>query len=208
MDSRTSDVSIFMCSGGVRWILVMFDVMTHLLCWILICWIVMCMLHFLLLCMCYIFYMPGFGSSPAGEVDKIGKKNLKILCSSVMFISSPMYIIYVPRLAEEHKFGYVSRLAEERKFIYVPRFWSRNVSSHMFLGFRPRNVSLDMFLGWSRNISSYVPRPQCPCSLMFIKIYSLVMFLDWPRNIIYVPRESTYVPRFLAEEHLSISCSV
>jgi hypothetical protein len=37
VDSRTSDVSIFMCSGGVRWILVMFDVMTHLLCWILIC---------------------------------------------------------------------------------------------------------------------------------------------------------------------------
>jgi hypothetical protein len=28
---------------------------------------------------------------------------------------------------------------------YVPRF-------------RPRNVSSDMFLGWSRNISSYVPR--------------------------------------------------
>jgi hypothetical protein len=37
VDSRTSDVSIFMCSGGVRSILVMFDVMTHLLCWILIC---------------------------------------------------------------------------------------------------------------------------------------------------------------------------
>jgi hypothetical protein len=50
VDSRTSDVSIFMCSGGVCWILVMFDVMTHLLCWILICWIDMCMLHFLLLC--------------------------------------------------------------------------------------------------------------------------------------------------------------
>jgi hypothetical protein len=66
VDSRTSDVSIFMCSGGVRWILVMFDVMTHLLCWILICWIVMCMLHFLLLCMCCIFYMPGFGGSLAG----------------------------------------------------------------------------------------------------------------------------------------------
>jgi hypothetical protein len=57
-DSRTSDVSIFMCSGGVCWILVMFDVMTHLLCWILICWIVMCMLHFL-----YV----GFGDSPAME---------------------------------------------------------------------------------------------------------------------------------------------
>jgi hypothetical protein len=70
VDSRTSGVSIFMYSGGVRWILVMFDVMTHLL-----CWIVMCMLHFLLLCMCCIFYMPGFGGSPAGEeADKIGKK--------------------------------------------------------------------------------------------------------------------------------------
>jgi hypothetical protein len=56
MYSRTSDVSIFMCSGGVRWILVMFDVMTRLLGWILICWIVMCMLYFLLLCMCCIFY--------------------------------------------------------------------------------------------------------------------------------------------------------
>jgi hypothetical protein len=119
----TSDVSIFMCSGDVRWILVMFDVMTRLLCWILICWIVMCMLHFLLLCMCCIFYMPGFGGSPAGEADKRGKKNLKkFLCLSVMFISSLMYIIYVPRLDEEHKFGYVHRLAEERYFIYVPRF--------------------------------------------------------------------------------------
>jgi hypothetical protein len=77
VDSRTSDVSIFMCSGGVCWILVMFDVMTHLLCRMLICWIVMCMLHFLLLCMCCIFYMPGFGDSPAGVADKIGflKKN-------------------------------------------------------------------------------------------------------------------------------------
>jgi hypothetical protein len=75
VDSRTSDVSIFMCSGGVRWIHVMFDVMTHLLCWILICWIAMCMLVFLLLCMCCIFYMPGIGGFPAGEADKIGKKN-------------------------------------------------------------------------------------------------------------------------------------
>jgi hypothetical protein len=32
VDSRTSDVSIFMCSSGVRWILVIFDVMTRLLC--------------------------------------------------------------------------------------------------------------------------------------------------------------------------------
>jgi hypothetical protein len=29
-----------------------------------------------------------------------------------------------------------------------------------------------------------------------------------PRNISYVPRPSTYVPQFLAEEHLSIYCSV
>jgi hypothetical protein len=87
--SRTSDVSIFMCSGGVCWILVMFDVMTYLL-----CWIVMCMLHFLLLCMCCIFYMPGFVGSLAGEADKIGKFSMFIgyvhqltdvhnLCSSV-----------------------------------------------------------------------------------------------------------------------------
>jgi hypothetical protein len=86
VDSRTSDVSIFMCSGGVRWILVMFHVMTRLLCWILICWIVMCMLHFLLLCMCCIFYMPGFGGSPAREADKIDKKTknsyVHRLCSS------------------------------------------------------------------------------------------------------------------------------
>jgi hypothetical protein len=33
------------------------------------------------------------------------------------------------------------------------------------------------------------------------------MFLGWPKNIGYVPRPSTYVPRFLAEEHLSIFCS-
>jgi hypothetical protein len=58
----------------------------------------------------------------------------------------------------------------------------------MFLGFGPRNVSLDMFLDWLRNISSYVPRPRFPCSLMFIKIYSSVMFLGWLGNISYVPR--------------------
>jgi hypothetical protein len=93
VDSRTSGVSIFMYSGGVRWILIMFDVMTHLLCWILICWIVMCMLHFLLLCMCCIFYMPGFGGSPAGEeADKIGKKKLK----NIMFIG------YVHQLTDIH----------------------------------------------------------------------------------------------------------
>jgi hypothetical protein len=84
VDSRTSDVSIFMCSGVVRWILVMFDVMTHLL-----CWIVMCMLHFLLLCMCCIFYMQGFGGSPASEADKIGKKIL-------------MFIDYVYQFTDVH----------------------------------------------------------------------------------------------------------
>jgi hypothetical protein len=65
-----------------------------------------------------------------------------------------------------------------------------------------------MFLGatWLRNISD-VPRPQCLCSPMFVKIYSSVMFLGWPRNISYVPRPPTYVPRFLSKEHLSVSCS-
>jgi hypothetical protein len=92
VDSRTSDVSIFMCSGGVHWILVMFDVMTHLLCWILMCWIVMCMLHFILLCMCCVFYMPGFGGSPAGEANKIGKKLKKNL----------MFIDYVHQLTDVH----------------------------------------------------------------------------------------------------------
>jgi hypothetical protein len=124
VDSRTSDVSIFMCSGGVRWILVMFDVITRLLCWILICWIVICMLHFLLLCMwCFSICRVLEAPSQGGRQNR-QKKLKKILCSSVMFISSPMSIIYVPRLAEEHKFGYVSRLAEERKFVYVHRFWA------------------------------------------------------------------------------------
>jgi hypothetical protein len=58
----------------------------------------------------------------SGESDKIGKKIKKILWSSVMFISLPMYIIYVHRLAEEHKFRYVPRLVKEHKFVYVPRF--------------------------------------------------------------------------------------
>jgi hypothetical protein len=70
VDSKASDVSIFLCSGGVYWILVMFDVMTRLLCCILICWIVMCMLHFLLLCICCIFYMSGFGGSSVEEQTK------------------------------------------------------------------------------------------------------------------------------------------
>jgi hypothetical protein len=131
VDSRTSDVSIFMCSGGVRWILVMFDVMTRLL-----CWIVICMLHFLLLCMCCIFYMPGFGGSPAGEADKIGNFFKKILCSSVMFISSPRYM-------------FLGWLRNVSLYMFLG-FGLRNVKSNMFLGFGPRNVRSDMFLGFDR----------------------------------------------------------
>jgi hypothetical protein len=70
----------------------MFDVMTHLLYWILICWIVICVLYFLLLYMCCIFYMPSFGGSPAGEEDKIGKKIKKNL----------MFIGYVHQLTDVH----------------------------------------------------------------------------------------------------------
>jgi hypothetical protein len=120
----------------------------------------------------------------------------KFLCSSVMFISSPMYIIYVPRLAEEHKVGYVPRFsAEEHKVRYVPRFWPRNVSSHMFLDFGPRNVCSDMFLSWPRNISSYVPRCHVAeehklCSWASMSMQSYV------RQDIFL----SYVPQ-LAEEH-------
>jgi hypothetical protein len=74
-----------------------------------------------------------------------------------------------------------------------------NVSSDIFLGWS-RNINSFLGATWSRNIS-YVPRLRCPCSLMFIKIYSSVMFFGW------VPRPLTYVPRFLTEEHLSVSCS-
>jgi hypothetical protein len=55
------------------------------------------------------------------EADKISKKII-FLYSSVMFISSPIHIIYVPQLAEEHKFRYVPQLTKERKVGYVPRF--------------------------------------------------------------------------------------
>jgi hypothetical protein len=92
VDYRTSDVSIFMCSGDAHWILVMFDVIARLLCWILICWIVMCMLYFLLLCICCIFYMLGFGGSPAREADKICKKKLKNL----------IFVGYVHQLTDVH----------------------------------------------------------------------------------------------------------
>jgi hypothetical protein len=127
------------------------------------------------------FLYAAFWRLPGGGGRQYRQKNF--LCSLVMFISSPMYIIYAPRLAEEHKFGYVPRLAEEHKFVcvprfwaeehkvayvprfwaeerkvgYVPQFWPRNISSHMFLGFGLRNISLDTLLGWPRNISSYVP---------------------------------------------------
>jgi hypothetical protein len=146
-----------------------------------------------------------------------------------------MYIIYVPRLAEEHKFGYVPWLVEERKFIYVPRFWAeeckvryvsrfwaeerkvryvpwfrpRNVSSHMFLSFRPRNVSSDMFLGWPRNISSYVPR--CHVAeehkLCYSALMSVQSYIHQDIFLSYVSQPPTYVPQFLVEEHLSVSCS-
>jgi hypothetical protein len=146
-----------------------------------------------------------------------------------------MYIIYVPRLTEEHKFGYVPRLAKERKFVYVPqfwaeerkvgyvprfwaeeckvryvpRFWPRNISSHMFLGFASRNVSSHMFLGWPRNIRSYIPRWHmveehnlCSTAPMFVQSYVRQdIFLS------YVPQPLIYVPRHLAEEHLSVSYS-
>jgi hypothetical protein len=92
VDSRTSDVSIFMCSSGVRWILVMFDMMTRLLCWILICWIVMCMLHFLLLCMYCIFYMPFWRLLSQGGRQNRQKKIKKIL----------MFIGYVHQLTDAH----------------------------------------------------------------------------------------------------------
>jgi hypothetical protein len=84
VDSRTSDVSIFKCSGGVHLILVMFDVMTLFVmlyidmldCYVYAAFsIIMYMLHFLY----------------AGEADKIDKKNSYVheltdihnLCSSV-----------------------------------------------------------------------------------------------------------------------------
>jgi hypothetical protein len=66
-----------------------------------------------------------------------------------------------------------------------------------------------MFLGatWPRNIS-YISRPRCPYSLMFVKIYSSVMSLGWSSNISYVRRPPTYVPRFLVEKYLSVFCRV
>jgi hypothetical protein len=91
--------------------------------------IVMYVLHFL-----YV----GFWRLPSqGGRQNMQKKIKKILCSSIMFINSPMYIIYIPQLAEKHKFKYVLG-------------WPRNIRSDMFLSFGSRNVSLDMFLGFER----------------------------------------------------------
>jgi hypothetical protein len=57
--------------------------------------IVMYVLHFL---------YAGYWRLPSWGGRQNRQKKLKnFLCSSVMFISSQMYIIYVPRLAEEHK---------------------------------------------------------------------------------------------------------
>jgi hypothetical protein len=79
----------------------------------------------------------------------------------------------------------------------------------MFLSFGLRNISLDMFLGWPRNISSYIPRFHVAeeynlCSSTPMSVQSYVhedIFIS------YIPRPSIYVPRFLVDEHLSISCS-
>jgi hypothetical protein len=119
-----------------------------------------------------------------------------------------MYIIYVPRLVEEYKFGYVPRLAEERKFIYVPRFWAeehkvgyvpRFWAEERKVGyvsrFRSRNVSLYMFLGWLRNIISYiswchVAKEHKLCSSALMSVQSYI------RQDIFL----SYVPR-LAEKH-------
>jgi hypothetical protein len=61
-----------------------------------------------------------------------------------------MYIIFVPRLVEEHKFRYISRLAEERKFVYVPRFWTKERKVGYVHRFQPRNIRSDMLLDFGR----------------------------------------------------------
>jgi hypothetical protein len=122
-----------------------------------------------------------------------------------------MSIIYVPQLVEEHKFRYVPRMAEECKFVYVPRFWAEERKVRYVPQFRPRNVSSHMFLGWPRNISSYVPQCHvaeehklCSSALMSMQSYVCQdIFLSYS----YVPRPPTYVPQFLAEEHMYVSCS-
>jgi hypothetical protein len=71
----------------------------------------------------------------------------------------------------------------------------------MFLGFGPRNISSDMFLGWPRNISSFIPRCHMAeghnlCSSAPMSMQSYVH-----QDIFF-----SYVSQ-LAEEHLSISYS-
>jgi hypothetical protein len=76
-----------------------------------------------------------FRGSLAGETDKIGKK-----------INFFIFIGYVPRFFEKHKFSYVPRFPEEHKLCSsVPMSMRTYIHQDMFLG-EPRNIS-------------YVPRP-------------------------------------------------
>jgi hypothetical protein len=63
----TCGVSIFMCHGGVRWILVMFDVCDEsfddIRCWIVIYWI----------CVCCSFFMPILEAPQPGRQTKYAK---------------------------------------------------------------------------------------------------------------------------------------
>jgi hypothetical protein len=43
--------------------------------------------------------------------------------------------------------------------------------------------------------------------LIFIQLCSIVMFIGSLMNITYVPRPQTYIRRFLADEHLPVSCN-
>jgi hypothetical protein len=65
----------------------------------------------------------------------------------------------------------------------------------MFLGFLSRNVNSNMFFGWPRNISSYVPR--CHVAEEHKLCSSAPMFMQsYVRQDIFL----SYVP-WLAEEH-------
>jgi hypothetical protein len=66
-----------------------------------------------------------------------------------------------------------------------------------------------MFLGSPRNISSYVPRCHVAeeHNLCSSAPMSMQTYVHQDMLFVYVPRPKTYVPRFLAKEHLSISCS-
>jgi hypothetical protein len=86
-----------------------------------------------------------------------------------------MYIIYVPRLTEEHKFGYVPRLAEECKFGCVPRFWAQE-----------RKVRCAPRFWIEERKFIYVPRlaeeHKLLCSLALMSVQSYVrqdMFLNY-----------------------------